>query len=459
MNNYKASSPHADKVLIVDDNQANITLIESILKIENISVYTVSSGEQAIETLKETSFSLIIMDVNMPGLSGFETVKTIQETRIANDAPIIFISSQCKTTANIEEGFKSGAYDYILRPIDIGLLRNKVKVFLKLYRTEKELKYANKLLAQKADHLDNKLSEQVEINTALKFTEQVFENSINGIIVVDDQLRFIRVNSAFTNITGYSLEELIGKTPRILSSGLQDRNFYTQMWETLKEKGTWQGELWNKRKGSELYAEMLSINAVRDKKGIVSHYIGIVTDITEKKKAHERNEHLANYDYLTGLPNRLKLMSCIEKSLTNPLDTKLTILFLDLDKFKAVNDNYGHQVGDDLLVAVSRRLKGCIRDADLVARLGGDEFIIVLKNPTNLQQAGENVAKKVIDAISAPFNIAGLKVEINTSIGISLYPTDTDNADELITLADNAMYLSKSEGAGHFHFCSDLENK
>jgi len=395
----------------------------------------------------------------MPGLTGFETAQYIQKTHIANSTPIIFISSQCKTTANIEEGFRSGAYDYILRPIDIDLLRNKVKVFLKLYRTEKELKYANNLLTQKAEHLDHKLSEQVEINNALKFTEQVFENSINGIIVVDEQLRFMRVNKAFTKMTGYSPAELIGQTPRILSSGLQDRNFYTQMWETLKTKGTWQGELWNKRKGSELYAEMLSINAVRDKNGLVSNFIGIVTDITEKKKAHERNEHLANYDYLTELPNRLKLMNNLEDSLNSPLNTPLTLLFLDLDKFKAVNDNYGHQVGDDLLVAVAKRLKSCIRDGDLVARLGGDEFIIILKNPLHAQQAGENVAKKVITAISSPFNINGLTIAINTSIGISLYPTDAGTADKLITLADNAMYLSKSKGAGHFHFSRSSKNK
>ncbi len=341
INNDLSSANITDKILIVDDNQANIVLIESILKRENITAYTANSGEQALESLKEDSFSLIIMDVNMPGLTGFETAKVIQETQIAQDTPIIFISSQCKTTANIEEGFKSGAYDYILRPIDIDLLKNKIKIFLRLSRTERELKVANNLLAQKAEYLDNQLSEQVEINSALKFTEQVFENSVNGIIIVDEALNFVRVNQAFTKMTGYSPEELIGKTPRILSSGLQNKDFYTKMWTTLQIKGAWQGELWNK-KNNELYAEMLSINAVKDSVGIVSNYIGIVTDITETKKAHEKNEHLANYDYLTGLPNRLNLMRSLNKLLANPVSSQFTLLFLDLDKFKPINDNHGH---------------------------------------------------------------------------------------------------------------------
>jgi len=460
MNSEQASnSPQNsfDQVLIVDDNLANISLIETVLKREKIKVFTANSGELAVETLKENEFSLIIMDVNMPGLSGFETANIIKETQVACDTPIIFISSQYKSTSNIEEGFKTGAHDYILRPVDIDLLRNKIKIFLKLYRTEKELKYANTQLAEKAEHLDKLLTEQIKINTDLRFSEQVFENSANGIIIVDEELRFIRVNKAFTDITGYSLDELIGKTPRIMSSGLQDQSFYNEMWSSLKATGAWQGELWNKRKGSELYAELLSINAVKDKQGIVSNYIGIISDITKKKKEHEKNEHLANYDFLTGLPNRLNLMSSLKLSAAKETPDPLILLFLDLDKFKAVNDHYGHQAGDDLLVAVSKRLKRCIREDDLIARLGGDEFIIVLKNPGAPYKSGKKVARKIIASISSPFNIAGHQICINTSIGIALLPEHANDPDTLITLADNAMYLSKAMGSGHFHFCTDIE--
>jgi len=444
-----------EKVLIVDDNQQNLALMQAALKQQELKIYTAQSGAMALDILDNNIFSLIIMDVSMPLLTGFETVKIFQETQRSNDTPIIFISSQCKADADIEEGFKVGAHDYILRPIDIPLFRNKVNTFLKLYRTEQELKQANLLLSEKAVKLECRLTEQLKINSELRFSEQVFENSVNGIIIVDENLKFVRVNRAFTEITGYSLAELIGKTPKILASGVQDKTFYEEMWNTLINTGSWQGELWNKRKGSELYAEMLSINAVRDKQGVVSNYIGIVTDITEKKKNHEKNEYLANYDYLTGLPNRLNLMTIMEKTINDKEIKAMAILFLDLDQFKPVNDDYGHQMGDDLLVAVAKRLRSCVRDSDFVARLGGDEFIIVLKEPNASEVASEKVAEKIISAISSPFNISNRKININTSIGIALYPRDGGDADTLITLADNAMYKSKEAGAGYFYFCMD----
>ncbi len=441
-----------DKVLIVDDRLSNLVLMRKALQVENIEIQTVESGNAAIELLQTTEFALIIMDVNMPELSGFETAKIILETNIANNTAIIFISSQYQAKADIDTGFEIGAYDYIFRPIDQHLFRNKVRTFLRLYQAECELKQVNILLAEKADQLDHELLKQKAINNDLKFSEQVFENSINGIIIVDENLKFVRVNRAFTEMTGYIIEELRGKTPRILSSGIQNKVFYEEMWHELVTKGSWQGEVWNKKKNNELYAEMLSINAVRDRNGVVSNYIGIVSDITEKKRSNEKNEYLANYDYLTGLPNRLNLMTHLYRYIDNSETQSIGILFLDLDKFKPVNDQYGHLIGDDLLIAVSKRLKACIRVTDLVARLGGDEFIIILKDSEFPQASCQKVAEKIITSISTPFHISDVEVTINTSIGISIYPNDGRGVDELITLADNAMYVSKSKGAGCFSF-------
>jgi len=441
-----------DKVLIVDDRLSNLVLMTKALQVDNIEIQTVKSGSAAIKVLHAEEFSLIIMDVNMPELSGFETAKIILETNIANNTAIIFISSQCKAEADIDTGFEMGAYDYIFRPIDLHLFRNKVRTFLRLHQAERELKQVNILLAEKAAQLDHELLKQKAINDDLKFSEQVFENSINGIIIVDENLKFIRVNRAFMEMTGYTMEELRGKTPHILSSGIQKKVFYEEMWNELVSKGTWQGELWNKKKNNELYAEMLSINAVMDQCGIVSNYIGIVSDITEKKRSNEKNEHLANYDYLTGLPNRLNLMTLLCQYIDSSEIKSIGILFLDLDKFKPVNDQYGHLIGDDLLIAVSKRLKSCIRDTDLVARLGGDEFIVILKNFEFPQASCKKVAEKIITSISTPFHISDVEVNINTSIGISVYPNDGKEADELITLADNAMYVSKAKGVGCFSF-------
>ena len=447
--------PQKAKVLIVDDNQQNLALMKASLKQQCGEIHTVTSGALALEVLQDNEFSLIIMDVNMPKLNGFETVKIIQQSKLAKETPIIFISSDCRTDADIELGFEIGAYDYILRPIDIPLFRNKVGTFIRLYSTEQALKQANMLLELKAGRLDKQLTEQLRVNNDLQFSEQVFENSVNGIIIVDSNLRFIRVNKAFTQITGYELDELIGETPKILSSGLQGKDFYQEMWGVLLEKGSWQGELWNKRKGNELYAEMLSINAVKDKYGAVSNYIGIVSDITEKKRSDEKNAYLANYDYLTGLPNRLKLMTEMENYIKDQNTRSLVVLFLDLDKFKPVNDCYGHQIGDELLVAVAKRLTACVREEDLVARLGGDEFIILLKEPSSSIIAAKQVSHKIISAISSTFNISQLEININTSIGIALYPEHGTDSDSLITLADNAMYKSKAAGAGVYRFCID----
>jgi len=441
-----------DNLLIVDDNPQNLLLMQNALKDKNINIYSAQSGVMALKIIHNTMISMIIMDVNMPDLTGFDTAKIIHSSQASDSIPILFITSQRRMNIDIETGFELGAYDYIIRPIDIPLLRNKVRVFLKLHRTEQMLKQTNCLLEEKTEQLDRQLKEQFEVNNRLKFSEQVFENSVNGIIVVDIDLKFVRVNKAFSRITGYSPDELVGKTPKILSSGIQDKDFYTEMWDTLKTKGAWQGELWNRRKGQDLYAEMLSINAVKDEYGHVSHYIGIVTDITEKKRIHEKNEHLANYDFLTSLPNRLKLMTDLRQNIADPTINSLALLFLDLDKFKPVNDQYGHQVGDELLTAVAKRLLACVREQDIVVRLGGDEFIVVLKSPKNAHKAAEKVASKIIIAISSPFNLSDQCIYINTSIGIALYPEHGQDADRLITVADNAMYKSKELGAGCFQF-------
>ena len=442
-----------NKILIVDDNLQNLALMKMALKYENIEIHTAKSGESVLEKIQKNTFGLIIMDINLPRLTGFETVEIINKSQVANKTPIIFITSQHLTITDINRGFNMGAYDYIMRPVNTTLFKNKVKTFLRLFQVEQQLKKTNNLLAQQTKQLNQQLNQQKQLNTDLQFSEQVFENSVTGIIVVDENLKFIRANKAFTEITGYSIKELKGKTPKILSSGLQDKAFYEEMWATLIEKGAWQGELWNKRKNSELYAEMLSINAVKSSDGSVKNYIGIVSDITKKKLAYEKTEYLAHFDYLTNLPNRLYLMTHLKGYIANKEIHSLVIIFLDLDKFKPINDQYGHQTGDDVLIAVAKRLKDCVRNTDLVARLGGDEFIIVLKNPKDALKTSKKIATHLISSISSAFNLSGIEIHINTSIGISLYPQHGTTADALITLADKAMYQSKSKGSGYFHFC------
>jgi diguanylate cyclase (GGDEF)-like protein/PAS domain S-box-containing protein len=445
-----------EKILLVDDNQQNRTLMLAILSNDNREILLAESGQKALELLTHTAVDLIIMDVQMPGLNGFETIERMKKSGLNIRTPIVFITSHSQDDMSIDLGFEMGAYDYIFRPIDINLLRLKVAAILKVHRRHEELSKTNETLI---NQLASALKKQ-QFSTEMYFTDEAFENNLNGLVVVDKNLNYLRVNKAFTQITGYTTDELIGKTPSLLKSGIQSDQFYKDMWTTLNSTGAWQGELWNRNKNNELYAEWLTINAVMDSDNTVSHYIGVVSDITGHKQFQERLVKHADFDCLTTLPNRRNFLETLKKNIRNVEEKKvLSVFFLDLNKFKAVNDNFGHKVGDELLAAVAKRLQRCVRQNDVVARLGGDEFVIM----ANLDQdsftgTAKTIAEKIIMALTDPFNLSNNKVHISTSIGIACYPHDGKDAETLITHADLAMYQSKKQGYGQYHFFdSNLE--
>jgi diguanylate cyclase (GGDEF)-like protein/PAS domain S-box-containing protein len=310
-----------------------------------------------------------------------------------------------------------------------------------------------------ADNLQESLTEVRAAQEQLKLSAQVFLGSMEAIVITDVDNNIIQVNKAFTEITGYTLQEVIGKNPRILNSGQQSHAFYCNMWETLLEQGVWQGELMDRRKDGEVYPKWLSITVVRNENGDISNYIGLFSDITERKASHERIQYLAHFDALTDLPNRSLLKDhlnlAIEMAKRN--QTQLAILFLDLDRFKIVNDSLGHHAGDLLLKIASERLKNCTRKSDTVARLGGDEFVILLSHIRESSDAAR-VAKKVNDAVAAPFVLDGVEVNLGTSIGIAVYPDNGLDGPELIKNADAAMYYAKENEKNHFQFFSPVMN-
>jgi diguanylate cyclase (GGDEF)-like protein/PAS domain S-box-containing protein len=264
---------------------------------------------------------------------------------------------------------------------------------------------------------------------------------------------YILVNPAFTRITGYTLEEAIGQSPRIMASGRHDAAFYESMWNSIIESGYWQGEIWDRRKNGEVYPKWLSIVTVKDNHENILNYIAVFSDISERKAADDRIHFMAHYDALTGLPNRVLLHDRIFQAITVAprFDRKVAILFLDLDRFKTINDTLGHSIGDLLLQSVAERLKSCIRSSDTIARLGGDEFIVVL--PDLLEGAyAASVAQKILDIISTPFLIRDVELNTSASIGISLYPDDGRSNEDLIVNADVAMYRSKESGRNNYHF-------
>lgn len=303
------------------------------------------------------------------------------------------------------------------------------------------------------------ITERKQSEEQLRLAERIFESNNEAIVITDSEARILRVNEAFGRITGYTDDEVIGKTPRILSSGKHDKEFFRKMWGRIMSIGHWQGEIWNKRKSGEMYPEWLSISAVKDKQDGIINFVGIFSDITEKKAAEERIFHMAHHDALTGLFNRtmfdLDLNDAIEHSYAG--GNNLAILYIDLDHFKKVNDTLGHPVGDELLKIIANRLMDALRASDVVCRIGGDEFIVLLKNITHPQFSG-NVAKSLIEKIMQPIELEGRELFVGASIGIATYPQDAANADQLVRNADAALFRAKQQGRNNYQFYSNEMN-
>jgi len=295
----------------------------------------------------------------------------------------------------------------------------------------------------------------------LKMAAAVFNATSEGIMTTDVDLKITAVNPAFTAITGYSEDEVVGYSPAILSSGKHDANFYQQMWQQLKSDGQWSAEIWNKRKDGSVYPQWLAISVVHNEEGEVAQYIAVLSDMSERKAQEEQIHFQAYYDNLTGLPNRSLLMDRIEHDLSIAKRSShlSSLLFIDLDRFKRVNDTMGHEVGDLLLVKVAKRLKSVVRESDTVSRFGGDEFVILLADIANAEHAAL-VAEKVIEALNHPFELNGYDLFSGASIGIAMAPSDSDNAVELLRLSDLAMYKAKESGRNQFHFfASNMQEK
>ncbi len=287
----------------------------------------------------------------------------------------------------------------------------------------------------------------------LSLAASVFDNSLNGILITDAHTRILKVNRAFSDIMGYSPAEVLGRKPSLFKSERHPQSFYRALWSTLKRNGKWQGEIWDRRRDGELVPLWQNISSVLGNDGRIAHYISVFYDLSEQKRNANYIHHLAYYDALTDLPNRQLFNERCEHALERSRRNcqPLVILFLDLDRFKHVNDSLGHPVGDELLRIVAHRLKDCLRHEDTVARLGGDEFIVLLETPLGRHEI-ETVARKILTALSQPFMVHDHKLDIGTSIGISCYPEDGEDATTLIKHADLAMYQAKAQGRGTFQF-------
>ncbi|MCG5499999.1 EAL domain-containing protein, partial [Ectothiorhodospira lacustris] len=297
------------------------------------------------------------------------------------------------------------------------------------------------------------ITERIRIEERLRLADRVFQAAAEGIMVTDVQRRIVAVNPAFTEITGYSEQEALGHTPALLKSGKHDEGFYEALMRQLHDSGTWRGEVWNKRKDGTLYPEWLTISAVRDDQGEITHYVGVFSDIGQVKEAQKQLEFMAHFDPLTGLANRVLLKDRLSHSLLRAQrqGNTLALLFIDLDRFKTINDTLGHSLGDRLLQTVAKRMADNVRASDTLARLGGDEFVLLLENDASMANI-QTLCQKILGVLAVPIKLDEHEVIVTASIGVAVYPEDGRDADTLLKHADLAMYQAKSDGRNDYHF-------
>ena len=293
----------------------------------------------------------------------------------------------------------------------------------------------------------------------LDLARKVIDASLDGIMIVDAEGVIQFVNPAFTQVTGYTPEEAIGQTPRLLRSGRQEQEFYARMWESLTVNRCWQGEIWNRRKNGEVYPEWLTINAIYDDDGQLSQFAAIFSDITERKKIEDRIKNLAYFDVLTGLPNRRLFTDRLQVAIANAHrhGHLLAIMFLDLDLFKRINDSLGHGIGDQVLIETSRRLAACVREGDTVSRLGGDEFVVLLPEVAEIEDVAK-LAERIIGQVKLPFVVEDHELYVTASIGIAVHPEDGDSVETLLKNADTAMYRAKDVGRNSYQLYTAAMN-
>jgi diguanylate cyclase (GGDEF)-like protein/PAS domain S-box-containing protein len=300
-----------------------------------------------------------------------------------------------------------------------------------------------------------------QTDARLLLAASVFGHTHEGILITDPQGTVLEVNDAFTRVSGYSREEVLGRNPRMLHSGLQNPDFYAAMWRGLTEQGHWSGELWNRRKDGQLFAELLTISAVRDGHGKTQNYVALFSDVSAIKAHQKQLDHLAHFDTLTSLPNRALLADRLLQGLAQTIrrgDT-LAVAYLDLDGFKSINDRYGHGVGDQLLISLAANMKQVMRDGDTLARIGGDEFVAMLTDLPN-QQACVPLLTRLLEAAAQPLTVGDLVVQVSASLGVTFYPQAHEiDAGQLLRQADQAMYQAKLAGKNRYHiFDSDLDS-
>ncbi|MCK5122362.1 MAG: EAL domain-containing protein [Methylococcales bacterium] len=416
-------------VLYIEEDPDALEYLSKYLTRRVGILYSADNAEEALQLFKKYRPQLVISDIDIPAMSGFQLVESIR--KIDHDVPIIINSAPATWEHHdeiIEVMLELEITKFLPKPLNAERMLDAIRECIKQYE------YANNL----------------------KLSASVFMSSSLAATITDNQRNFIAVNPAFTKITGYTQAEVMGSNPRILSSGKHDNQFYEQMWGSLNGTGQWSGEIWNQRKGGELYLEWININVIKDDAGEITHYASVFSDITQRDAAEEKMRHLAHHDVLTNLPNRILMQDRLNQAILNAKrkNSQFAVIYLDIDHFKNINDTLGHGVGDKLIIAVSESLQTALRESDTVSRLGGDEFAIILPDVDSTEMT-HTLITKIFNAASRTYHINEKELYVTASMGICLFPNDGDTVDMLIKRADSAMYLAKKKGRNNFQFFDD----
>jgi diguanylate cyclase (GGDEF)-like protein/PAS domain S-box-containing protein len=431
------------RIMIIDDAPVNTEILLETLKSEFDTQFA-GSGSEALLLLDTGELpDLILLDVMMPDMDSFEVCRKIKNNEQTNHIPIIFVIA--KNNPHDETlGLEAGAVDYITKPFPIAIVKARIRNHIKLVIQER------RLIQEIREHRNAR--EQLQV------AGLVYSASSEAMALTDSENRMLAVNPAFSLLTGYALDDVKGRNPKILSSGRQNAAFYQHMWRSLNTTGIWQGEIWNRRKNGEEYAARLVINSIYDDAGALRQRVALFSDITEQKRFVSMIQFQANYDELTQLPNRRLFIDRLEQAIKKAQRDgyHIGLLYIDLDYFKEINDTLGHYQGDILLIEAAKRIQACVRDTDTVARLGGDEFTVILDKVGDKMKV-QRVAQAILDSLALPFRLEKDEVYVSASIGITLCPDDAENVDNLLKNADQAMYAAKQAGRnGYRGFSPDM---
>jgi diguanylate cyclase (GGDEF)-like protein/PAS domain S-box-containing protein len=439
------------KILAIDDTPANLMTLGSALGKE-FDLQIATSGAMGIALAQKNPPDLVLLDIMMPEMDGFDVCQGLKEIPALKNIPVIFVTSLSEMDAQAK-GLALGAVDYITKPINVEIARQRIRNHLSREQLRREVEVQR-------DLLDAQLLELEKTQKRLQLAASVFTYAREAIMITAANGTVVDVNEAFCLITGYSREEILDQNPRMMSSGTHPTEFYADMWRDLSGKGHWYGEIWNRRKNGEVFAAMQTISSVRNEAGEIDHFVSLFSDITESKTHQKELEIIAHYDALTTLPNRTLLADRLRHALyqSQRRGQMLAVVFLDLDGFKRINDQYGHVVGDQLLIGVAKRMRDALREGDTLSRIGGDEFVAVLVDLVDVS-ACVPLLTRLLAAASEPISAGDLVLRVSASLGVTFAKSaeDTD-ADLLLRQADQAMYQAKLAGKNRYHvFDAELD--